>query len=158
MFSANVTTTTLPAHSKLYGYSQPGDFLDCFAVPTGLEARSAAEIITKFPGWVGQLLAVRGLLTAPFGLSNDGPDAADKLGPFPVERSDAREVIAGFNDRHLDFRVSVMAHEGHISLATWVHTHNLGGKAYLAAIMPFHILVARDALTRVERAERPLAA
>lgn len=158
MLSSNVTATTLPAHSRLLAFKQDGDFLDCYAVPSDLDARTAAEIITKFPSWVGTLLAVRGLITAPFGLDNDGPEAADKLGPFPVEHSDAQEVIAGFNDRHLDFRVSVMAHEGQISLATWVHPHNIGGRAYLAAIMPFHILVARDALSRVERAARPLAA
>ncbi|PTX54109.1 uncharacterized protein DUF2867 [Litoreibacter ponti] len=158
MLSPDVRTTALPAHSKLHAYNRSGDFLDCYGVPSPLDARTAAEIITEFPSWVGKLLVVRGLLTSPFGLDNDGPDAADKLGPFPVEHSDAGEVIAGFNDRHLDFRVSVMAHQGQITLATWVHTHNIGGKAYLAAIMPFHILIARNALTRVAQAQTPMAA
>lgn len=158
MLSNSVSSIPLPPVSRLHAYKRKGDFLDCYAVASDFEARTAAEIITDFPAWVGKLLMVRSLLTAPFGLDNDGPDAADKLGLFPVEHSDPHEVIAGFNDRHLDFRVSVMATNGQVSLATWVHTHNFGGKAYLAAIMPIHILVARDALTRVARAASPLAA
>ena len=58
---------------------------------------------------------------------------------------------SGFDDRHLEFRVSVLSRDGRVSLATWVHPHNLGGRLYLAAIMPFHIMVARNALARVAR-------
>ena len=73
------------------------------------------------------------------------------MGPFPVESETETELIAGFNDKHLDFRVSVRSEGGLVSLATWVHPHNIGGRIYLAAIMPFHILIARDALARVAR-------
>ena len=111
--------------------------------------RRAAEIIVDFPGWARALLLMRKVLTSPFGLSTDGPDASDKMGMFPVEVETSSELIAGFNDRHLDFRISVFSEEGRVSLATWVHPHNVGGRLYLAAIMPFHILVARNALARV---------
>ena len=85
-------------------------------------------------------------------MSQDGPDAADKLGPFPVELETETELVAGFNDKHLDFRVSVMSRDGQVSLATWVHPHNFGGRLYLALIMPFHIMIARNALARVASA------
>lgn len=153
-----VSSIPLPKESRLHAFHSPGDFLDCYSVDSTLDARTAAEIITSFPAWVSKLLVLRGVLTAPFGLDNAGPDAADKIGPFPVEHSDAQEVIAGFNDRHLNFRVSVIAKDGKVSLATWVHPHNFGGKAYLAAIMPFHILISRDALGRVAKTSTPLAA
>lgn len=39
----------------------------------------------------------------------------------------AAEIITGFNDRHLNFRVSVQSREGRVFIATWVHPHNLGG-------------------------------
>jgi len=113
--------------------------------------RRAAEIIVDFPGWARALLRLRKALTSPFGLSTEGPDAPDKLGLFPVEVETGSEVIAGFNDRHLDFRVSVFSEEGRVSLATWVHPHNFGGRLYLATILPFHILIARNALGRVAR-------
>ncbi|UWQ19625.1 DUF2867 domain-containing protein [Jannaschia sp. M317] len=148
----SVSTTALPAGSRLALLRKPGDFLDCYAVPSNLDPRRAAEIIVTFPGWARLLLELRRIVTAPFGLSQDGPDAADKLGPFPVEHADAEEIVAGFDDRHLNFRVSVLSREGRVHLATWVDPHNWGGRLYLTLILPFHIAIARNALARVARA------
>nr|WP_254442634.1 DUF2867 domain-containing protein [Ruegeria arenilitoris] len=50
---------------------------------------------------------MRSVLVDPFGISRTGSEARDKLGNFPVERAYETEVTAGFDDRHLDFRVSV---------------------------------------------------
>lgn len=148
-----VIASELPAHSALHDRVSTTDFLDCFSVPSNMSSRAAAEIITDFPGWARFLLQIRRAMTAPFGLSTDGPEAADKVGPFPVEIETATELIAGFNDKHLDFRVSVFAQEGRVSLATWVHPHNIGGQLYLKTILPFHILIARNALARVALAQ-----
>ncbi len=147
-----VTAITLPDISALRAYRKSGDFLDCYAVPSDMPVRRAAEIITNFPSWAQFLLLIRRIVTAPFGLDNDGPAADDKLGAFPVEAESETEIIAGFDDKHLDFRVSVLSHEGRISLATWVAPHNIGGRLYLAVIMPFHIAIARNALSRVAAA------
>lgn len=144
-----VEATELPVASALYDRLRLGDFLDCYSVRANLDPRRAAELITDFPGWTRFLMRVRGVLTAPFGLYENGPDAADKIGPFPVEGESERELIAGFDDRHLDFRVSVYVEKGRVFLGTWVHPHNLGGRLYLRAILPFHVMVARDALRRV---------
>lgn len=144
-----VRKTQLPSDSVLMDRMAPTDFLDCYVVSSSLPPRRAAEIIVRFPGWAGALVVLRRLVTAPFGLSNDGPPADDKLGPFPVEQETGDELIAGFNDKHLNFRVSVISRAGKVYLATWVHPHNIGGRLYLAAILPFHILIARDALQRV---------
>ena len=151
--SHHVFTSSLPMSSRLHARIAPNDFLDCYAVDASLTPRHAATIITTYPGWVHGLLLLRRVVTTPFGLSNDGPPATDKIGLFPVESETDDELIAGFDDRHLDFRVSIMSANGQVSLATWVHTHNIGGRVYLRAIMPFHILIARDALRRVASAE-----
>ncbi len=145
----DVTATPLPAQSLLHERAAPADFLDCYSVASDLAPRPAAEIITAFPGWVQVLMRLRGVLTAPFGLVNDGPKTRDSIGIFPVETETAEEIIAGFNDRHLNFRVSVQSREGRVFIATWVHPHNLGGRLYLRTIMPFHILISRNALARV---------
>lgn len=150
----DVTKTELPVQSRLHARMAPGDFLDCYRVASTLPAPSAARIIVDFPGWAKGLVALRNLLTAPFGLMKDGPETAEKIGFFPVEYSADDEVIAGFNDRHLNFRVSVLSDADHVFLATWVHPHNLGGRLYLRSILPFHILIARNALARIARAER----
>lgn len=151
MNAAKVIETELPAQSGLNARVAPGDFLDCYSVASPLPPREAAEIITAFPGWARFLLVIRRIVTAPFGLDNDGPKSPDKIGIFPVESETETELIAGFNDRHLNFRVSVMSLSGRVYLATWVHPHNFGGRFYLNAILPFHILISRNALGRVGR-------
>jgi hypothetical protein len=149
---SNVIATELPLQSLLGDRVKTTDFLDCYSVKSDLSPRDAADIITDFPGWARFLIGIRDFVTTPFGLSSDGPAASDKVGFFPVEMENSHELIAGFNDRHLDFRVSVISQEGRVFLATWVHTHNIGGKLYLKTIHPFHILIARNALARVRTA------
>jgi hypothetical protein len=146
---SSVTATDLPAPSQLRGRISSNDFLDCYSVASDLSPRQAATVITEFPRWARFLLLIRRAVTSPFGLSNDGPPASDKLGAFPVESETDDELIAGFNDKHLDFRISVLSQNGRVFLATWVHPHNLGGRLYLKSILPFHILIARNALARV---------
>lgn len=147
----SVTKITLPPKSALHARREPLDFLDCYAAPSDMDVRQAAEIITDFPVWAQFLLQIRRFVTAPFGLDNDGPEAADRVGIFPVESETPEELIAGFDDKHLNFRVSVLRHDGQICLATWVAPHNIGGRLYLAAILPFHIAIARDAVARVSK-------
>lgn len=149
MASTMVKKTELLADSALRDRITEGDFVDCYQVASTLPCRKAAQIIVDFPAWAQPLLTLRKWVTAPFGLMHDGPPAQDKLGPFPVELETADELIAGFDDKHLDFRVSVMSKAGQIYLATWVHRHNIGGRIYLTVIMPFHVLIARNALKRV---------
>lgn len=148
----NVRKIALPSVSALHERRVPRDFLDCYSITCDMSAREAASIITDFPGWAKFLLVIRRTVTAPFGLDNDGPDVADKVGIFPVETETNQELIAGFDDKHLNFRVSVLSYEGQVSLATWVAPHNIGGRIYLAAILPFHIAIARNALVRVAKA------
>lgn len=151
----SVTKTQLPAESQLHARLSSGDFLDCYKVASTMSAPEATAIVVEFPAWAKSLVALRNLVTKPFGLMQDGPEATQKMGLFPVESSSETEVIVGFNDRHLNFRVSVFSKHGHIYLATWVHPHNFGGRLYLRAILPFHILIVRNALVRVASADQP---
>jgi hypothetical protein len=150
----SVTACSLPDESALNDLRFSGDFVDCYSVASDMGPRRAAEIITDFPGWAKALLRLRRLVTAPFGLHNDAPNAAaDVVGIFPVEADTPTELIAGFDDRHLNFRVAVRQDAGQVRLATWVRPHNIAGRAYLALIMPFHILISRNALARVARTQ-----
>ena len=62
-------------------------------------------------------------------------------------------LVAGFNDRHLDFRVVVdvaTTERGQsVTATTLVLTHNWLGRTYLAIILPFHRLVVRAMLRQV---------
>lgn len=154
MSLTKVDAVELPKVSLLQARMTDGDFLDCYRVKSTMPARAAAEVITRFPGWARLLVMLRNIVVAPLGLkgaSETTADAAasDHVGIFPVEEETEAEVIAGFNDNHLDFRVSVLSTGEYVYLSTWVHRHNLIGRLYLATIMPFHVLIARDALRRV---------
>ena len=146
---SKVILAELPSQSLLHERMVSHDFIDCYSVESELTPRKAANIITDFPVWAQLLQKLRAIITAPFGLLNEGPKSEDKVGIFPVEIETEDELIAGFEDKHLDFRVSVISQRGKVYLATWVRTKNLGGRLYLQCILPFHILIARDALRRV---------
>ena len=128
------------------------------SMPTAaLDARQAAEkMLARAPRWIEVLLALRNLLVAPLGLKTSAPDepgARDIIGVFPVVRQTPDRLVAGFDDKHLDFRLVVdVASAGHtqrVTATTLVLTHNLLGRTYLAIIRPFHRLVVPAMLRQV---------
>lgn len=144
-------THPLPTTSHLWSYWRAGDFLDCYTADCTLPARRAAEVITAFPAWTGALLLLRNLLVLPFGLKG-GAAKEPRIGIFPIDRECPSELIVGFDDRHLDFRIAVLADGARVHCATWVRPHNLAGRAYLATVMPFHRAIMRNAMARLSRA------
>jgi Protein of unknown function (DUF2867) len=135
-------------------------FSDAFSVVvngTALDARRAAEkILGHSPRWIERLLVLRNFLVSPFGLKKPvsaGTGATDTIGIFPVMSETPGRLVAGLNDKHLDFRVVVdIATSGHgqrVTATTLVLTHNSLGRIYLAIILPFHRLVVRALLRQV---------
>ncbi len=109
-----------------------------------LTARQALERMTaSAPNWIGRLMALRNSLVRLVGLKTA------KMDGFPVlaERDD--EIIVGFDDGHLDFRLVIRVEPAlsglnRVSIATLVDRHNALGRAYIAVITPFHkAIVAR---------------
>lgn len=134
-------------------------FADAYRVTVSdakLDARSAAErIFSRSPRWVKILLDLRNAIVAPLGLKTSADDeakAAGMVGMFPVLSETPGQLIAGFNDHHLDFRIVVDVspldgcRDQEVTATTLVLTHNLLGRAYLTAIMPFHRLITRSLL------------
>jgi len=135
-------------------------FADAFRIEiddTRLDARRAAErMMARQPRWAEALLRLRNFLVAPLGLktSGAGPTAPrDMIGIFPVVSETPDRLVAGFNDRHLDFRVvvDVTAPDGvrQVTATTLVLTHNWLGRTYLAIILPFHRLIVPALLRQV---------
>jgi hypothetical protein len=140
----------------------PGaQFVDAFSLETdghALDARHAAErIMTRQPRWAEALLRLRNLLVAPFGLKTSGASKAaprEMIGIFPVLSETPDRLVAGFNDKHLDFRLVVdVANAGaatqNVTATTLVLTHNWLGRTYLAIILPFHRLIVPTLLRQV---------
>jgi hypothetical protein len=135
-------------------------FADAFRVEISdrdLDARRAAErMLARQPRWAEALVSLRNLLVAPFGLKTSGAGLVppkDMIGLFPVVSETPDRLIAGFNDKHLDFRVvvDVTAPGGvrQVTATTLVKTHNRFGRTYLAIIMPFHRLIVPALLRQV---------
>jgi len=135
-------------------------FADAFRVDIedrNLDARQAAErMMARQPRWAEALVSLRNFLVAPLGLRTSGAGLVpprDMIGIFPVVSQTPDRLIAGFNDRHLDFRVviDVTAPGGvrQVTATTLVKTHNWFGWTYLATIMPFHRLIVPALLRQV---------
>jgi hypothetical protein len=70
----------------------------------------------------------------------------------------------GENDKHLDFRVSILCTPGsppttgsRLTLSTVVYCHNRLGRAYLSVIAPFHRQVVKASLRRAANVGWPKA-
>jgi hypothetical protein len=135
-------------------------FADAFSIAVEdrtLDARQAAErMMTRQPRWAEALVTLRNLLVAPFGLKTSGASKTaprEMIGIFPIVSQTPDRLVAGFNDRHLDFRVVVdVAGSGvtrNVTATTLVLTHNWLGRSYLAVILPFHRLIVRSLLRQV---------
>ena len=135
-------------------------FADAFRVEIedrNLDARQAAErMMARQPRWAEALLALRNFLVAPLGLRTSGAGLVpprDMIGIFPVVSQTPDRLIAGFNDRHLNFRVVIdVTAPGsvrQVTATTLVKTHNWFGRIYLAIIMPFHRLIVPALLRQV---------
>ncbi|MBR1149945.1 DUF2867 domain-containing protein [Bradyrhizobium sp. JYMT SZCCT0428] len=138
----------------------PGaQFADAFRIEIGdraLNARQAAErMMARQPRWAEALLTLRNILVTPFGLKTSGASSKPRemVGIFPIVSEQPDRLVAGFNDKHLDFRIVVdVATSGaarEVTATTLVLTHNWLGRTYLAVIMPFHRLIVRSLLRQV---------
>jgi hypothetical protein len=134
------------------------DWADCYqlSVPAAsLTAIEAARLMLGYtPFWISSLMRLRNLIVGPLlGLrtdTHDLPEGAEMIGIFPVLSQSERQVVVGFDDRHLDFRIVIDVEETgggkRVSAMTLVQRKILIGRLYLAAITPFHNLIVSTAL------------
>jgi hypothetical protein len=118
----------------------PGhQFADAYKVPSrhGVDAIEATRLaFARGPLWIRALMGLRNGLVRLVGLK-----PARSRG-FPILCETPREVVMGFDDRHLDFRIVVAVAGGFATVSTLVRWHNAWGRAYLAAVLPFHRAIA----------------
>ena len=146
---SKVIKASLPPQSMLHAIKQPDDFLDCYRCETLADVDQAANRAMDFPMWVTWLMKIRNIVVTPFGLRTD-LGQGETIGFFPIVMRNDTEIILGFDDKHLDFRISILTDGNHAYGATWVRRHNRLGRMYLAMIMPFHVLIMRNAIGRIE--------
>jgi len=122
------------------------------------------------PLWMKLLLIVRNAVMKMFGLEVPSPReimrpaakgeyrVGEKIGPWPVFYVAENEIVAGRNNKHLDFRLSVLkASDGDaasVTVTTVCTVHNLFGKIYLWLIVPFHRAGVRSLMSNAVAAKR----
>jgi hypothetical protein len=122
------------------------------------------------PRWARWLLILRGWIVRPFGLratttadfdaieTKPAYAVGDKIARFTLFAQSASEIVTGGDDKHLDFRVSVqkLTERGtsRVVLSTAVRPHNVFGRTYLRAILPFHRIGVRTILANALAAGR----
>lgn len=173
-----VSRVPVPREARVADIYPAPDLADAYATRLPEGATADPEALARFlfagqPRWIAGLLRLRDLLVAGFGLktakslqSAPQPGGHPRIGIFRVYACHENEVVLGEDDRHLDFRVSVLRHpqgEGAgaaqwLVVSTVVRCHNTLGRAYIALIEPFHRAVVRATLARAAKAGWPPAA
>jgi hypothetical protein len=172
---AFATPVTLPAQSDVIHTYQSVHLADAFAIRLPGGASHDPEVLARFmfahqPAWVGMLMGVRDTIVTAFGLKTGKhlstlatQARAERVGIFKIYSKNATEIVVGEDDKHLDFRVSILCTSGvapesgtQLTVSTVVHCHNRLGRTYLLVIAPFHRLVVKASLRRAARIGWPV--
>jgi hypothetical protein len=116
------------------------------------------------------LLIVRNKVASLAGL--DAPNASEilhievkdryvvgeKIGVWPIFWLSQDEIVAGRNNKHMDFRLSVLnipdGDRTSVVVSTICTVHNLPGKLYLSLVVPFHRYGVRKLMANALAARR----
>ena len=164
--AAGVREVPLPAESGVASWFD-GDLADAFAVPIdaadvakGIDNLARSALGDPAP-WIRLLLGLRDALVAGFRVKTSQEvrraaiaDNAERIDFFRILARSDRELILGEDDRHLDFRLSLLLRArpdgsgDELVATTVVRCHNALGRVYLALIAQFHRLVVISNLSR----------
>ena len=88
----------------------------------------------------------------------DSYAVGDKIGPWPIFALSAQELVAGRDNKHMDFRLSLMkvtdGGKTSVVVSTICNVHNVFGKIYLFFIAPFHRHGVQKLMTDAVNAHR----
>lgn len=126
----------------------------------------AYYFVTTSPKWADALMAFRNKIVALFGLKTAAPktpnlsnpedikiEVGQQLGIFKVYEKMDQELLMGDDDKHLNFRVSILLNRQEgistVSITTAVKYNNSWGKLYFFFVKPFHRLIVRSVLKQL---------
>lgn len=133
----------------------PADYIDSFSKEVETKESITPDAFfdmafNQFPAWIDWLLKLRNAIVKPLGL-----DTTSRFSDSICERND-NEIIWGMPDKHLNFHVSMWCGEyrdgkQELRITTVVKYNNWLGRAYFFVIRPFHRLIIKSILKRLER-------
>ena len=170
----SVVESDVPRHSALgKDLIERADFRDAYCAPL---SRSDLDVVDIFfgifaqrPGWMNLMLIARNKVASLAGLEvpttleilnmekRDRYFVGEKIGPWPIFFLGSDELVAGRDNKHMDFRLSIMkVHDDRPSVvvSTLCKVHNKFGQYYLSSITPFHKSGLRRLLASALAAQR----
>ena len=123
-----------------------------------------ALFFTSMPLWINGLMSLRNSLVKLWGLRGanvrhlNEPDRSihyeigSKAVLFRVHDRNDVEIVLAENDKHLNFRTSLLVvrgndkKQGYLYCTTIVHYNNIFGKLYFFPVKPFHQLIIKAML------------
>lgn len=172
----SVTPVEIPAESAIACTYELTNLADAYSVELPADTVANPELLARFifsqqAGWIKGLMKIRDVLVAGFGLKtsaqltvHNADHQAERVGIFKIYNTTEREIVLGEDDKHLDFRLSVLCsaavegtNERRLVLSTVVHCHNRLGRVYIFVIAPFHRVIVQACLRRAARVGWPQA-
>ena len=111
--------TTPPPESVVAGWYENASLLDSYSIDLSSSKQHsmrvlATQAVGEPPAWIKALVAVRHAMVTPFGVKTSSEVRAsraanERVDFFPVQWESHDEIVLGEDDRHLDFRLSVVA-------------------------------------------------
>ena len=171
----SVVECDVPRHSALgKALIERADFRHAYRAPL---SRSDLDVVDIFfgifgqrPGWMKLMLIARNKVAALAGLEVPSTSeivnmekreryfVGEKIGPWPIFFLGSDELVAGRDNKHMDFRVSIMkVHDGirpTVVVSTLCMVHNRFGQHYLSAIIPVHKFGVRTLMANALAAHR----
>ncbi len=167
---------TIPIDSLLNKDDEPFHYIDSFQISVSDKNQDLdisnilALYLASGPKWADQLMNIRNKIGGLFSLKTADTQQelpsqqaikncqpGDTLGIFKVYAKSDKEYILGENDKHLNFRASFLLspsptdEKGQVfSITTAVHFNNAMGKMYFLPVKPFHGLIIRSTLKKME--------
>ncbi len=162
-----ILKTELPKASLLHSPPHPYHYVDSYQGilydldNTITPGDVGKAFFTSGPKWVEKLFALRNKIVAGLGLKTAGDisereqklaqfkcEPNEQMGLFKVFAKTEHEVILGEDDKHLDFRVSLLLQpqaneptKKALTISTTVVFHNGLGRLYFLPVRPFHRLI-----------------
>ena len=140
------------------------DYADTYKIQIRSNDYSVDKITTdifKVPKWVDSLMKLRDIIVQVFGLkTGDKNDVViephypkgSKALYFTVLNRNENEIVMAENDKHLNFRTSVMVEKDIASsivyFSTIVQFNNFFGWLYFLPVKPFHRIIIKSLLKK----------
>lgn len=161
----------IPRGSLVASAFATNDYADAYAIRLPQDSAADVDAVTRTlftssPRWIDRLMDLRNGLVRLIGLKTP-PRGAQKparinlqpgnvAGIFHVLARNSDEILLGEDDRHLDFRLSVLIHRQQgvawAVVTTVVRFNGWLGRAYFLPVRPFHQLIVPAMIRSMQRA------